>query len=91
MFGKRCCRARIDCQHCEAKSGRAANDLTAQQYEAKFREEIWTTAPFPPGPQFEFYENSANGPETRAGMAHSSQVFGLPFQPQAPNIAGACP
>ena len=37
----------MDCQHCEAKSGRAANDLTVQQWEPQFRGESWTTVESP--------------------------------------------
>ena len=38
------CRERMDWQYDEAKSGRAANDLTCLQYEPKFRGESRTTA-----------------------------------------------
>ena len=38
------CRERMDWQYHEAKSGRAANDLTCLQYEPKFRGESRTTA-----------------------------------------------
>ena len=37
---KRCCK-RVNCQCYEAKSGRAVNDLTYQQYEPKLSGESW--------------------------------------------------
>ncbi len=37
----------VNFQYDEARSGRAANDLSNQEYEAKIRGESWTTASSP--------------------------------------------